>query len=100
MVINGDVMGISGILTNSLGRPLQSLRDPKSQWRWVWLASFSVAVNTYIHYLTPEMALSDDRSSSGDAPIPSIAGHVLGGLLVGIGARLQNGCTTGHGTWQ
>lgn len=97
LVLNGDIMGISGIVSNSLGNPIGSYKNPKSHWRWIYLASFSLAVNTYVNFLTPAVALSDDRSSAGDVPIPSILGHVLGGFVVGVGTKICNGCTTGHG---
>ena len=51
-----------------------------------------------MNYLTPELALKDTRSEySDDVPIPSLVGHVIGGFLVGLGTKLGNGCTTGHG---
>ena len=91
---NGDIMGISGILSNTLVNPVQSLRDSQHHWRWVYLASFALAVNICVNYLSPNEAFEDHRS---DVPIPSKTAHVLGGLLVGLGTRLGNGCTTGHG---
>lgn len=98
LLLNGDIMGISGIISNSIANPIESLRNPKHHWRWIFLASFSLTVNTYVNYLTPEIALEDTRSSNfADVPIPSIAAHLISGLLVGIGTKIQNGCTTGHG---
>lgn len=97
LVLNGDIMGISGIMSNSLLNPIKSLKDPKCHWRWVFLSSFSVAVNTYVNYLTPPVALADERSTMSDVPIPSLIGHLIGGFLVGLGTRIGNGCTTGHG---
>jgi hypothetical protein len=32
LVLNGDIMGISGILNGSLGHP-EGVKDPKSHWR-------------------------------------------------------------------
>ena len=62
------------------------------------MGSFTLAVHLYVNYLTPELALKDTRSEySDDVPIPSLVGHVIGGFLVGLGTKLGNGCTTGHG---
>ncbi|GAX13065.1 uncharacterized protein FisN_2Hh575 [Fistulifera solaris] len=97
LVLNGDIMGISGILSNSLLHPVKTLRDSKHHWRWVWIASFSLTVNMYVYFINPQMALRDDRSLASDVPIPSWPAHILGGLLVGIGTRIGNGCTSGHG---
>ena len=57
-----------------------------------------MAVHLYVNYLTPELALKDPRSEySDDVPIPSFIGHLIGGFLVGLGTKIGNGCTTGHG---
>lgn len=90
-------MGVSGILSNSLLHPKQTLNDPKQHWRWVWIASFSLAVNVYVYYLHPQVALHDQRSLESDVPIPSWPAYIIGGFLVGVGTRIGNGCTTGHG---
>lgn len=98
LVMNGDIMGISGILSNTLIHPIQSLKDSAHHWRWVYMASFCLAVNLHLNFLSRETALQDVRSErSDDVPIPSIIGHLVGGFLVGMGTRIQNGCTTGHG---
>jgi uncharacterized membrane protein YedE/YeeE len=97
LLLNGDIMGISGILSNTLINPLASIQDSQHHWRWVFIASFCVAVNIYVNYLTPSVALKDTRSESSDVPIPSIIAMVLGGFLVGLGTTIGNGCTTGHG---
>lgn len=89
-------MGISGILSNSLLHPVQTLRDPKQHWRWVWIASFSIAVNVYVYFLNPQSALHDARALESDVPIPSWPAYIIGGFLVGVGTRIGNGCTTGH----
>mmetsp|Transcript_13600 Transcript_13600/g.21424 ORF Transcript_13600/g.21424 Transcript_13600/m.21424 type:complete len:359 (+) Transcript_13600:101-1177(+) len=97
LLMNGDIMGISGILSNTLADPIASLKNPKHHWRWVFLGSFAMTVNVYVNYLTPDVALQDSRSTDTDVPIPSFIGHLLGGFLVGVGTKIGNGCTTGHG---
>lgn len=90
-------MGASGILSNTLLNPLQALRKPSNHWRYAYLASFALTVNLFVNYLAPPAFLADDRSEEHDVPIPSSAAYLIGGLLVGIGTRIGNGCTTGHG---
>ena len=88
-------MGISGILSNSLVNPVESIRNPKHHWRWVFLGSFAMTVNVYINFLSYSHAFDDDRSTDSDVPIPSLLGHIIGGFLVGMGTKIGNGCTTG-----
>jgi uncharacterized membrane protein YedE/YeeE len=96
LLFNGEIMGASGILSNTLIRPWQAIQNPNNHWRYVYLASFALTVNLFLNYLAPPEFLADPRSEqSDDVPIPSTIGYLLGGLLVGIGTRLGNGCTTG-----
>lgn len=44
---------------------------------------------------TTSMGLFDARITS--AFVPKAAAFVLGGVLLGFGARMANGCTSGHG---
>jgi uncharacterized membrane protein YedE/YeeE len=98
LLLNGDIMGISGILSNSLRTPLETIRNSAHHWRWVWIASFALTVNLYVTYLAPERALEDERSErDADVPIASTLAHLIGGFLVGLGTKIGNGCTTGHG---
>jgi uncharacterized protein len=90
--MNGDVMGISGILA-VLQNPLQSMKRAEDHWKLVYLASFLFTVNALVQALS----LKDDRLERGDVPNSSFLAHVLGGFLVGVGTKLGNGCTTGHG---
>lgn len=90
-------MGASGILSNTLLNPLQALRKPSNYWRYAYLASFSLTVNLFVNYFAPPEFLADGRSEDSDVPIPSSAAYLIGGLLVGLGTRIGNGCTTGHG---
>jgi hypothetical protein len=89
-------MGISGILSNTIRIP-QSIQEPRHHWRWIYLASFSLTVNLYVNFFFPSSALEDPRSRADDIPIASWAAHALGGFLVGLGTKMANGCTTGHG---
>ena len=83
MVLNGRVAGISGILGGALAG---SVAD--TAWRLAFLAGLIAA---------PILMIGVGRS----VPEPQMpAGWlvvVAAGLLVGFGARLGGGCTSGHG---
>ncbi|GAA3533540.1 YeeE/YedE family protein [Zobellella aerophila] len=81
MVAAGRVAGISGILIGLGGHSDRG-------WRLAFVAGL----------LSATLLLFQ----SGMAEVPSLAGMapgklLLAGLLVGIGTRLGNGCTSGHG---
>jgi len=82
ILINGRIAGISGIFAGLLRSP-----DNQQPWRWAFIGGLIVAPFVYTLF----------------SPLPTItlqAGTwmtVIAGLLVGIGTRLGNGCTSGHG---
>lgn len=82
IVFNGRIAGISGVFAGLLRTP-----DNQQAWRWAFIAGLLFAPWIYTQF----------------SPLPNItlqAGSwmtVLAGLLVGIGTRLGNGCTSGHG---
>jgi uncharacterized membrane protein YedE/YeeE len=78
----GRVAGVSGILWGALTAQATHL------WRWLFLAG-----------LIGGAALAH-KFAGAPLPQPSALPSsmaLLGGLLVGIGVRLGNGCTSGHG---
>lgn len=81
LVLNGRVTGISGIL-NGLMRPSEKTETP-------WRALFVLG-------LVAGGALTL-RALGGAAAPPPLATALAAGLLVGVGTRLGNGCTSGHG---
>jgi uncharacterized membrane protein YedE/YeeE len=82
-LFDGRVAGISGIIGGGLWAPWDDLG-----WRLAFLAGLVLAPLTY-------------RWAVGAIEPITVAGSpsilVLGGLLVGFGTRLGNGCTSGHG---
>ncbi|HSX59840.1 MAG TPA: YeeE/YedE thiosulfate transporter family protein [Tahibacter sp.] len=81
--LNGRVAGVSGIL----GGLLSGTRGDRG-----WRAAFLVGlVAASAPYLALAPAAPDLRSDF------SRLGLVVAGLLVGFGARMGNGCTSGHG---
>ncbi|PFG58155.1 hypothetical protein ATG66_0694 [Vibrio sp. ES.051] len=83
LLINGKVAGISGIM-NGIMSP------KKGDYSWRLLFALGMIAGGLISVLMLGIA------------VPSTANLSLGmvitaGLLVGIGTRLGNGCTSGHG---
>lgn len=85
LLFNGDVMGASGIATSTALNPIKAMSDSSQHWKFVFMASFLLTSNLAINTFEPE------------APTLSALGYGLAGLLVGIGTKLGNGCTSGHG---
>ncbi len=83
MLFNGKIAGVSGIFGGLL--------SPKAgdfAWRAAFIAGIVVG-GAALFLLNPDLfGVGVERS------LPII---VLGGLLVGFGARLGSGCTSGHG---
>ena len=82
LAFNGQIAGISGILSGSLGRASDV------SWRRIFIVGMLLGGSMYEYWL---------------APVPTPTANftpwsmVIGGLLVGFGTRLGNGCTSGHG---
>lgn len=84
ILVNGRVLGISGIL----GGLLVPKRSDAS-WRVFFLLGLLLAPAT-LSLLAPGL-ISAPRIEASDAAI------VAAGLLVGLGTRYGSGCTSGHG---
>ncbi|EGR3352671.1 YeeE/YedE family protein [Vibrio parahaemolyticus] len=83
LLVNGKIAGISGIM-NGIMSP------KKGDYSWRLLFAVGMIAGGLISVLMLDVA------------VPSTANLSLGmviaaGLLVGIGTRLGNGCTSGHG---
>jgi uncharacterized membrane protein YedE/YeeE len=82
LVVNGRIAGISGIL----GGVFAPARGERS-WRVFFIAGL-LATGVFAALFVP---------SSIGAPPRSPLLLMAAGLLVGVGTRLANGCTSGHG---
>jgi len=83
LVLTGKTAGVSGIVDGVL-------RGEKDEWRWkaAFLAGL-VSGGLLLAWRMP--------SALAAVPPRSWPWVILGGLLVGFGARLGGGCTSGHG---
>ena len=83
VLINGRILGISGILGGLIG-------TKKSD--WLWRASFVLGLLTaplwgkYVFQMSTTAVIDADYITL-----------IVAGLLVGFGARYGSGCTSGHG---
>jgi uncharacterized membrane protein YedE/YeeE len=81
ILVNGNIAGIAGIVAGDAGTATKA-------WQWAFIAGLVAAgLGAAILGRTVPAAL-------GRESLPLLA---IAGLLVGIGTRLGNGCTSGHG---
>ena len=83
---NGRIAGISGILGHLVELLVQQKREPFG-WRIAFLMGLIGA--PVLWSLVAALPASVQQTGS--------LGLVIGGLLVGMGTRYANGCTSGHG---
>ncbi len=83
LLFNGKIAGISGIVAGQLSPTKSDI---------VWRAAFVAGLLTggFILELVSPEAFAINIARSGVT-------FALAGLLIGFGARLGNGCTSGHG---
>jgi uncharacterized membrane protein YedE/YeeE len=82
LLLNGKVLGVSGILGELFNNPLS-----KNYWRLFFL--LGLFISPLIYNIFYPVSLGEITSNN--------LVSVLGGLLVGFGSRLGSGCTSGHG---
>ncbi|MHB1846554.1 MAG: YeeE/YedE family protein [Deltaproteobacteria bacterium] len=80
---NGRVAGISGICAGLLGG-----EEGDREWRGLFVVGLSLGGLVLVRFAP---------ASARDALPRSAGALAIAGLLVGVGARLANGCTSGHG---
>ena len=80
LLLNGRVLGITGIVAGLAG--------PDARWRALFVAGMILGGMVVGHFLPGAFAST--------VHLPAMA-LVAGGVLVGFGTRLGNGCTSGHG---
>lgn len=88
---NGRIAGISGIFGQLLP-PAQTVL-----WRVVFLVAL-VAATFGVSRLFPELGAEPSLIAAPAAwGVPTPVWLAIAGLLTGIGTRIGNGCTSGHG---
>lgn len=84
MLSIGKIAGISGIAWGAFSNETE--KDDRA-WRWLFLLGL-VAGTFLLHFVTGK-------------PVPEVTNTpieaMLAGLIVGVGVKLGNGCTSGHG---
>jgi uncharacterized membrane protein YedE/YeeE len=85
ILINGRILGISGILGGLLPPKLGD-----TTWRIAFLLGM-FAAPTVFHAVVPAEYITAPRIEGTEWMI------VVAGLLVGVGTRYASGCTSGHG---
>ncbi len=82
LLLLGKIAGISGIVWKSVSGP-----KGDRLWRWLFLSGLVIG-SFSLHTMTGR-------------PMPEPSSNVwlaiIGGLLVGFGVKVSNGCTSGHG---
>jgi len=96
LLLIGKVAGISGILWGAMGSVINKIQTKHGQasddkvWRWMFLGGLIVGA-WLLHFITgipyPQLAMSSK----------TVVLAVIAGLFVGVGVKLGNGCTSGHG---
>jgi uncharacterized protein len=82
LLLSGRTLGISGIFYGAM-----TGLGPEFRWRAIFLLGLLAAPVVLMIFFTPV-------SPHFDVPMTQV---VVAGLLVGFGARLGSGCTSGHG---
>jgi uncharacterized protein len=83
LLVNGRIMGASGILGELVDGSARA-----SLWERMTFLAALIAVPAAAVLLWP---------GSATHLTPLMTPVIMGGVLVGIGTRLANGCTSGHG---
>ncbi|MEN9410362.1 MAG: hypothetical protein RL216_2336 [Pseudomonadota bacterium] len=83
LLINGRIMGASGIVGG--------LIDGSGRSTWAERAAFLLGLIGAPALIAWAVGGSDTHLSGNFAVV------IVGGLLVGLGTRMANGCTSGHG---
>lgn len=83
LAVNGKIAGISGVLSG-----LFSPKSPQFMWRLIFALGM-VLGGAFASHGVSDVVPKDLSMSVWELAIA--------GLLIGIGAKLANGCTSGHG---
>ncbi len=88
LVVNGDILGFSGIISSVTTAPKKAFSSKSQQWKIVFVSAFSITSNLFANF-APESFTKIDSASQNHS-ISSI-NYVLaaGGFLVGFGTKVS-----------
>ena len=89
LLVNGRIMGASGII-GGLGDGSAGSQSKERIWFLVGLFGVPAVLAVLLGDIRGEGAAQTYATSN-------LAAVIVAGLLVGIGTRMANGCTSGHG---
>jgi hypothetical protein len=85
LVVNGDILGFSGIITSVSTAPQQAFSSTSQQWKIVFVSTFLITSNLFDKF-APE---SVTRSTTVEGHSISAIGYVLSGILCGFGTKVS-----------
>ena len=88
LLLNGDILGFSGIMSSIYTAPKNALSSPSYLWRFTFVVAFMI-MSIILTNLSADPRSIDDPT----VPIPSAIAYSLAGLFVGYGTRQGNGCS-------
>jgi uncharacterized membrane protein YedE/YeeE len=109
LLVNGRILGISGILGGLLSGLITRLVSapakkshitPQADWTWRLCLLAGIATAPWVYSLfapLPAVELAALTPSAATPTSPPLWLYSIAGLLVGIGTRYGAGCTSGHG---
>lgn len=89
LLLNGRIMGASGILGGLLA--WEGQRSPYERMSFIIGLIGAPALAMFLQGVPIPL------TEAATGITPNLALVVIGGLLVGLGTRMANGCTSGHG---
>ena len=92
----GRIAGISGIIGALIHAPYQESQGQSQAWRWAFLVGLTLAP-VGVRLVKPDSPTASLALLNQPTPFALPYLILLAGLLVGFGARLGGGCTSGHG---
>ena len=112
-LISGKPIGCSTSFARSAGMIEKALRGKKAQMKlyyqevepvvdWQWMLVLGMVVGAFASSMLAgdfhwQWIPSEWAAAFGVDPLPRVIVALLGGVLLGFGARWADGCTSGHG---
>lgn len=81
-------MGASGI-SSSILHPMKTLSTPNHHWKVVFLASFFIVAKSLAMMERTSSTFDPQLTKDPNFPVVSAAGHIIAGLLVGLGTKVS-----------